>query len=58
MGFFKSSTLSSGLGTRILCDDNAIQVHISRLCEKIEQDPSSPQYIQTVWGIGYRLGFF
>lgn len=39
-------------------DDNAIQVHIRRLREKIEDDPSSPQYIQTVWGIGYRLGVF
>ncbi|WP_028776677.1 response regulator transcription factor [Shimazuella kribbensis] len=39
-------------------DENAIQVHISRLREKIEDDPSSPQYIKTVWGIGYRLGDF
>jgi DNA-binding response OmpR family regulator len=37
-------------------DENAIQVHISRLREKIEDDPSSPQYIKTVWGIGYKLG--
>ncbi|WP_073152152.1 response regulator transcription factor [Seinonella peptonophila] len=39
-------------------DENAIQVHISRLREKIEDIPSSPQYIKTVWGIGYRLGDF
>jgi DNA-binding response OmpR family regulator len=37
-------------------EENAIQVHISRLREKIEDDPASPQLIQTVWGIGYRLG--
>lgn len=39
-------------------DENSIQVHISRLREKIEDNPSSPKYIQTVWGIGYRLGDF
>ncbi|QGQ95304.1 DNA-binding response regulator [Paenibacillus psychroresistens] len=39
-------------------DENAINVHISRLREKIEDDPSSPQYIKTVWGIGYKLGEF
>ncbi|UHA73250.1 response regulator transcription factor [Paenibacillus sp. 481] len=39
-------------------DENAIQVHISRLREKIETDPASPQYIKTVWGIGYKVGAF
>lgn len=37
-------------------DDNAINVHMRRLREKIEDDPSSPRYIVTLWGIGYRLG--
>jgi DNA-binding response OmpR family regulator len=36
-------------------DDNAINVHIRRLREKIETQPSEPEYIKTVWGIGYRL---
>lgn len=39
-------------------DENVINVHISRLREKIEDDPSSPQYITTLWGIGYKLGDF
>lgn len=30
-------------------------VHINRLREKIEKDPQSPEYIQTVWGAGYRF---
>ncbi len=37
-------------------DDNAINVHMRRLREKIEDDPSNPRYIVTLWGIGYRLG--
>ncbi|MEW9503023.1 response regulator transcription factor [Jeotgalibacillus marinus] len=37
-------------------DMNVINVHIRRLREKIEDDPSNPTYIKTLWGIGYRLG--
>ena len=36
-------------------DENIINVHMSRLREKIEDDPSNPQYIKTLWGIGYKL---
>lgn len=35
-------------------DDNVINVHIRRIREKIEIDPSDPQIIRTVWGVGYR----
>ena len=37
-------------------DENAVNVHISRLRNKIEDHPRKPQYIVTVWGIGYKLG--
>lgn len=37
-------------------NENTVMVHIRRLRTKIEPDPSSPIYIQTVWGIGYKLG--
>ncbi|MFG6115735.1 response regulator transcription factor [Halobacillus sp. MO56] len=37
-------------------NENVINVHIRRLREKIEEDPSNPYYIRTVWGIGYKLG--
>ncbi|PFW97518.1 DNA-binding response regulator [Bacillus pseudomycoides] len=36
-------------------DDNVINVHMRRLREKIEDDPSNPEYIKTLWGIGYKL---
>lgn len=36
-------------------DDNTMMVHISKLREKIEDDPKSPKYIITVRGLGYKI---
>ncbi|MGL4662433.1 MAG: response regulator transcription factor [Culicoidibacterales bacterium] len=36
-------------------DISTITVHINRIREKIEPDPSNPIYIETVWGAGYRF---
>lgn len=35
-------------------DENVINVHMSRLRDKIEDKPSEPRYIKTLWGIGYK----
>ncbi|WP_152427400.1 MULTISPECIES: response regulator transcription factor [Bacillales] len=35
-------------------DENVINVHMSRLRDKIEDNPSEPRYIKTLWGIGYK----
>ncbi|MDD3369081.1 MAG: response regulator transcription factor [Lachnospiraceae bacterium] len=35
--------------------ENSLMVHIRRLREKIEQDPSNPEYLVTIRGLGYKL---
>ncbi|SEN39345.1 response regulator transcription factor [Lihuaxuella thermophila] len=36
-------------------DSHLVRVYISRIREKIEEDPSKPEWIQTVWGVGYKF---
>jgi DNA-binding response OmpR family regulator len=36
-------------------DPSTVTVHVRRLREKIEADPSDPRHIRTVWGVGYRF---
>lgn len=42
-------------GLDALGDSATVTVHIGRLREKIEASPSNPQYIETVWGAGYKV---
>lgn len=42
-------------GLEALGDSATVTVHIARVREKIETDPSNSQYIETVWGAGYRF---
>jgi DNA-binding response OmpR family regulator len=35
--------------------ERSIDVHIKNIRKLIEEDPSHPEYIQTVWGVGYRM---
>lgn len=35
--------------------ENTVMVHIRRIREKIEIDPSEPEYLKVVWGIGYKI---
>ena len=53
---YKGSNLFFDLERRYMGDENAVNVHISRLRTKIEDDPRKPQVVITVWGIGYKLG--
>jgi DNA-binding response OmpR family regulator len=36
-------------------DTGTVTVHVRRLREKLEADPSDPRLLETVWGVGYRL---
>ena len=42
-------------GEEYVSDTSTITVFIRKLREKIEVNPAKPQYIQTVWGIGYKF---
>lgn len=53
--FTRDELLDSIWGEDFYGDIKTVDVHIRRLREKIEDDPSSPDYIETVWGYGYRM---
>ena len=36
-------------------ENQAVAIYVKKLRRKIEKDPSNPKYIETVWGMGYRL---
>jgi DNA-binding response OmpR family regulator len=36
-------------------DTGTVTVHVRRLREKLEDDPSHPRHLETVWGVGYRF---
>jgi DNA-binding response OmpR family regulator len=42
-------------GDETFGDTSTVTVHIRRIREKVESDPSQPQILETVWGVGYRL---
>ena len=42
-------------GTPSVGDIATVTVHIKKLREKIEEDTSNPEYIETIWGVGYRF---
>ncbi|KUO71336.1 MAG: two-component system response regulator [Clostridia bacterium BRH_c25] len=53
--FSRDELLNIVWGKNYFGDMKTVDVHIRRIREKIEDDPSSPQFIETVWGVGYRL---
>ncbi|WP_125152031.1 response regulator transcription factor [Clostridium rectalis] len=53
--FGKDELFESIWGLDSLGDSATVTVHIRRIREKIEFNPSQPQYIETVWGVGYRV---
>lgn len=53
--FTKIQLYEGAIGTYFEGDDNTMMVHISKLREKIEDDPKNPRYIITVRGLGYKI---
>jgi DNA-binding response OmpR family regulator len=53
--FSRSQLLNQIWGYEFYGDESTVTVHIRRLREKIESNPSEPTYIQTVWGVGYKF---
>ena len=42
-------------GMESVGDITTVTVHIKKIREKMEDDPSTPRYIETIWGVGYRF---
>ncbi|WP_026881807.1 response regulator transcription factor [Clostridium akagii] len=53
--FSKANVFESVWKSEYLCDDNTINVHISNLRSKLNKAGATNDYIQTVWGIGYKI---
>jgi DNA-binding response OmpR family regulator len=53
--FTRDQLLDLVWGISEFIDPSTVTVHVRRIREKIEADPSNPVHIQTVWGVGYRF---
>jgi DNA-binding response OmpR family regulator len=53
--FTRDQLLEAVWGISDYIDPSTVTVHIRRLREKIESDPSDPEHLVTVWGVGYKF---
>lgn len=53
--FTRQQLLENIWGISDFIDPGTVTVHVRRLREKIEADPSNPAHIKTVWGVGYKF---
>jgi DNA-binding response OmpR family regulator len=53
--FTRDQLMDAIWGYAFAADTSTVTVHMRRLREKIEQDPTNPRYLITVWGVGYRF---
>jgi len=53
--FSREALMEQVWGSDRVVDDRSIDSLVSRVRRKLEEDPSKPRYVQTVWGAGYRL---
>jgi DNA-binding response OmpR family regulator len=53
--FSRDQLMDRVWGYEAALDTGTVTVHVRRLREKIEDDPSRPTRLQTIWGVGYRF---
>src|SRR5512138_1853755 len=53
--FTRDQLLERVWGVSDYIDPGTVTVHVRRLREKLENDPSAPRHILTVWGVGYKF---
>ncbi len=53
--FSRDQLMDRVWGYAAAVDTGTVTVHVRRLREKIETDPTAPRHLMTVWGVGYRL---
>ncbi len=53
--FTRDQLLEQVWGLSEYIDPGTVTVHIRRLREKVEADPSNPEHLVTVWGVGYKF---
>jgi len=53
--FSREQLLDQVWGYTFASDAGTVTVHIRRLREKLEQDPTKPRFLHTVWGVGYKF---
>ena len=53
--FTRAQLMANVWGYEAALDTGTVTVHVRRLREKIEGDPSRPRHLETVWGVGYRF---
>jgi DNA-binding response OmpR family regulator len=56
MVFSRRQLLDAVWGDTWIAADNVVDVHVGHLRRKLGDDPSSPRYVVTVRGVGYRMG--
>ena len=50
-----SKRIVIALGGNALGNTATVPVHINRIREAVEEDPSNPKHILTIWGVGYKF---
>ena len=56
LAFSRQQILDAVWGEHWVGDDHVVDVHVAHLRQKLGDDPTTPRYVRTVRGVGYRMG--